>query len=113
MVLSNLYLLCWDYDKLKSIVPLEALPKRKRTDKFPTAFFAGGVVMVAIVVLTVTKGYDVVPRNSFKDCREQFIGTNRTKAGNIFCDCIHTKGEPLDQSLEKYYKLPDDSASVK
>ncbi|GAB4022544.1 hypothetical protein GCM10028808_70400 [Spirosoma migulaei] len=43
MLLANLFLLCWDYDRLKSILPFSAnLTKEKPlTSKFPFLFFGG------------------------------------------------------------------------
>lgn len=114
MVMANLYLLCWDYDKLKYILPFKrtaAMPDRSPqilSNKFPVRFFTGVVATVAIVVLVVTNVYDVVPHNMSSDCEMQFKGTKRTKAGNDFCDCIHKQGKSLDSCLKVYWKTPDD-----
>jgi uncharacterized membrane protein YphA (DoxX/SURF4 family) len=68
MVLANLYLLCWDYDKLKFILPfndpavLNNLPKREViNNKFPAIFFAGVVATVIILVLVITNAYNILP----------------------------------------------------
>ena len=114
MVLANLYLLCWDYHKLKFLLPFyhhatrQLLPKTT-SKKFPTLFFAGVLATVIIVVL-LTVGADFIrPRNTLFDCREQFKGSVRTKAGYNFCDCIHRSGQPLNKCLEEYYKAPNDT----
>ena len=115
MVLANLFLLCWYYDRLKFILPFNqpaaaALSAQNSiSNKFPTAFFAGAAATVALVVLAVTTGIKITPRNTLADCRSQFKGSNRTKAGAEFCDCIHKKGLPLNQSLERYEKASDDA----
>jgi hypothetical protein len=114
MVLANLYLLGWYYDRLKFILPFHQpsatmLPAQASiSNKFPTAFFAGAAATVALVVLLVTTGYEVTPRNTLADCRSQFAGSRRTRAGDEFCDCIHKKGQPLNQALDRYDKAPDD-----
>ena len=115
MVLGDLYLLCWYYDKLKYILPfshhanMDSPPKQKvLSNKFPFAFFSGVVATVIILVLVIRYGFGILPRNTLSDCKQQFKGTNRTTAGAAFCDCIHNQGKPLDQALEQYKKAPDD-----
>ena len=114
MVLACLYLLAWDYHKLKFILPfnhtasLENIPGDQSTDnKFPFAFFAGVGATVGMVVLLIN-AYTVKPHNTFKDCKSQFEGTNRTKAGDDFCSCIHKEGETLNKCMDEYLKAPDD-----
>ena len=116
MVLANLYLLCWDYDKLKFILPFKhpanlnaELKQRSLSNKFLAMFFAGVAATVIILVLVIANAYKIMPRNNLSDCEKQFKGTNRTKAGYNFCDCIHNHGEPLDKCLDEYKKAPDDA----
>jgi len=120
MVLADLYLLCWNYDKLKLILPfnLPAIPSDKQkqeslSNKFPVIFFAGVAATVVLLVLVITFAYKVMPRNTLLDCRAQFIGTNRTEAGYEFCDCIHKYGEPLDSCLSDYNKAPENTIRTK
>ena len=56
----------------------------------------------------IVHSFTVVPRNTLKDCKQQFEGTNRMNAGERFCDCIHKYGYTLDSSLHEYYNTPDD-----
>jgi uncharacterized membrane protein YphA (DoxX/SURF4 family) len=117
MVVANVFMLCWYYDRLKFILPFNqpaaaALPAQNRiSTAFPKAFFAGVVATVILVVVLVTNAFDVMPRNTLADCRSQFKGrrAHRTKAGYEFCDCIHEKGQPLNQSLERYHNAPNDA----
>ena len=115
MVLANLYLLCWDYDKLKFMLPFKETgigtlrPRQQTSDKFPLSFFAGVAGTALFVVMMILIGFTVKPRNTIKDCRQQFIGGNRTIAGYQFCDCIHKYGHPLDSSLEQYFNAPNDN----
>ena len=74
MVLATLYLLCWHYDKLKYILPfkqprtIEANNSKtiKRSNKFPTAFFAGVFITVVAIVFGTNTMYSVMPRNTVK-----------------------------------------------
>ncbi|WP_207496964.1 DoxX family protein [Aridibaculum aurantiacum] len=119
MVLASLFLICWNYDKLKHILPFGAPgtnppPKQSElSNKFPARFFAGVVATVAVIILFIQFGFDIMPRNSSKDCMTQFENTNRTTAGAQFCDCIHNQGQPLDTCLVEYYQTPDDVVDSK
>jgi uncharacterized membrane protein YphA (DoxX/SURF4 family) len=108
MVLANLYLLCWDYDKLKLILPFNhstTLPKPKViSNKFPTILFAGAAATVIILVLVITNVYNIMPRNTLADCKQQCTNSKNPGACNVFCDCIHKKGQPLTKSLDEYNK---------
>jgi len=60
MVLANLYLLCWDYDKLKYLFSFNRsatfsnLVRQKRiSNKFPTIFFTGVIATIVILVLII------------------------------------------------------------
>jgi uncharacterized membrane protein YphA (DoxX/SURF4 family) len=117
MVLANLYLLCWDYDKLKFILPFNhftILPKPKVTsNKFPTMFFAGAAATVIILVLVITTIYNIMPRNALSDCMGQCKDSKNPRACNTFCDCIHEKGQSLTKSLDEYNKALKEPARVK
>lgn len=116
MTLACLFLILWNYDKIKYILPLNhgassqivRVPKTL-DNKFPVSFFLGVIAMIAAIVLFINFGWKIVPRNNLNDCNSQFIGTKRTQAGAIFCDCIHKQGIPLDSAIAKYEKLPNDS----
>jgi len=57
MVLANLYLLCWDYARLKYVLPFGSssdvgkTPNQKMSRKFPWVFFGGVVAVVAAVII--------------------------------------------------------------
>jgi uncharacterized membrane protein YphA (DoxX/SURF4 family) len=107
MVLANLYLLCWNYDKLKFIFPFnhnQEPPPKAVSNKFPVAFFAGVVATVAIVVLVLTNVFDITPRNTLPECAGQCKVSANPKACYNFCDCIHKNGRPLNKCLDEYHK---------
>jgi hypothetical protein len=118
--LGCLFLICWHYDKIKYILPFNQAPvpgvlppQRPYSNKFPVKFFLGVVATVAAIVLFISFGFEVMPRNSSKDCATQFVGTNRTRAGAAFCNCIHKEGRTLDSCLAAYKAAPDDTAREK
>jgi uncharacterized membrane protein YphA (DoxX/SURF4 family) len=119
MVFGCLFLLFWNYDKIKYVLPfhhtiiLPAVPKQKLSNKFPVKFFLAVVATIAAIILFTWFGFDIMPRNSLKDCNSEFVGTNRTKAGARFCDCIHNDGRQLDSCVAEYNKAPDDTNRVR
>ncbi|HEY1038091.1 MAG TPA: DoxX family protein [Bacteroidia bacterium] len=110
MVLANLYILVWNYDRLKYILPFKSsgygiIEKPKTySNKFPFAFFTGVMLTVGLTILLAQYGYDAMPRNSLSDCKKQFENTKNEAAGFKFCECIHTNGKPLDECLEEFEK---------
>ena len=109
MVLANLYLLAWNYDKIRYILPFRQFsdlgivekPKKYST-KFPFLFFLGVVFTVALTILFAHFGYDVMPRNSLSDCKKQFESTKNETVGFAFCECVHQEGQPLNECLKAY-----------
>lgn len=111
MALANLYILVWNYDKLKYILPLKRVPDfgivnkpKKYSNKFPFLFFSGVISTFILIISISFFGHDVMPRNSLSDCKKQFINTKNENAGNAFCDCIHINGKPLDDCLDEFEK---------
>ena len=144
MTLANLFLLGWNYEKWKYILPFNRLPdgkndvqiqegadergffsrygirplymrfrlflKRLFSDKFPFLFFAGVFAAVVICVIGIPSLYSIKPRNTLPQCLRQFKNGSKTKAGEVFCNCIHQNGEPLDKCLSEYFNAPEDAA---
>lgn len=110
MVLANLYLLIWNYDRLRYILPFKRfseygiLPKKpgKFSNKFPILFFTAVATTIILIVAVSLSGYIVMPRNSLTACKAQFINTPKETAGCEFCDCVHKEGKPLNECLEKF-----------
>lgn len=106
MVCAVLYLLCWDYHKLKSILPFSHsesdLPRGDElTRNFPAKFFAGVIAVIFLVVIHTSVVYEILPRNTFNDCISQCSGM-ADMACVGFCECIHKEGNSLRQCLEAF-----------
>ena len=109
MVLANSYVLVWNYDRLKYILPFKKYSNygilqkpKKYNNKFPFIFFTTVVAIVALTVGIFVFGYEVMPRNSLSDCKKQFVNTEKETVGLQFCECIHKKGNALNKCLEEY-----------
>jgi uncharacterized membrane protein YphA (DoxX/SURF4 family) len=156
MTLANLYILGWNYEKWKYILPFNRLANdfhiKKResleidiqssesavrravfsrygihplsarfrvflkqlwNDKFPVYFFAGVFAAVFFFVVVVPDIlYSVKPRNTLPQCLKQFKDNRRLKAGESFCNCIHTNGEPLNKCLNEYNDALEDTSGT-
>lgn len=109
MVLANLFILVWNYDKLKYILPFkksssfQVIEKPKNyNNAFPFAFFTAVVTIVVLIGILSQFGYEAMPKNFYSDCEIQFENTKNVKAGVKFCECIHKNGKPLDQCLKEF-----------
>ncbi len=114
MVLANLYLLAWHYDKLRYILPFNSYSKevslvkpQKYSNKFPFLFSAGVISTMVFFVWFSLFGLEVMPQNSLGDCKSQFTGTDKEVLGYEFCECVHTVGNPLDDCLERLEQLTE------
>ena len=109
MLLANVYLLWWDYDRLKQILPfkrstadIHSANTKPLSNKFPFAFFGGVIAALAAVVVINIFIYDIRPGNSFEECANG-CGGNKSPAPRCeFCDCIYNLGKPLDSCLKAY-----------
>lgn len=111
MVLANLYLLFWNYDRLKFILPGTDVPyeepldiSEKDTYRFPGFFFAVVGATVVCFLLLFIFAHKLMPRNNLPDCEQQFRNSKHQEAGSQFCDCIHQQGRYLHDCLEEYEK---------
>jgi uncharacterized membrane protein YphA (DoxX/SURF4 family) len=110
MLLANLFLLVWDYDRLKYALPFHQLSEDRHvveTRKFPLLFF-GCVLAVAMSVIALNDLlFDIRPGNEEAAC------TNGCKPGDAcqqFCDCIYKQGNPLNACLNEYRRAKEAGA---
>lgn len=111
MVLANLFLLAWNYDRLRFILPFKSFSEiglvqkpEKYSTKFPWLFFSIVFLVIAFVILYAQFGHDLMPRNSLSDCKKQFENTEQQTAGYEFCECIHIHANQLDDCSEAFEK---------
>jgi uncharacterized membrane protein YphA (DoxX/SURF4 family) len=109
MLLANLYLLCWDYERIKYILPFKQsnegiYPTKKKTlsSKFPFGFFGGVFSTVVLVILINIFLFEIRPGNSLVECKNGCLDGKYPRACEKFCDCIYNQGKPLDKCLEEY-----------
>ncbi|HEV8582250.1 MAG TPA: DoxX family protein [Thermoanaerobaculia bacterium] len=106
MLLANLYLLWWDYARLKYVLSLESSSdvdntlNQKTSGKFPLVFFGCVVAAVVSVIVINQFVYDIRPGNSQLECTNGCANN----ACERFCKCIYNEGNPLDRCLEDYRK---------
>lgn len=110
MLLANLYLLCWDYARLKHVLPLASssdvgkTPNQKMSGKFPLIFFGCAVAAVVLVIVINNFVYDIRPGNSQLECTNGCANNARPEACERFCNCIYNESNPLNKCLEEYGK---------
>lgn len=110
MLLANVYLLCWDYARLKYLLPFASsidvgkAPQQKASGKFPWVFFGVVVAVVAAVIVINAVVYDIRPGNSQVECTNGCAYNAHPEACQQFCSCIYNEGNPLDKCLEEYRK---------
>jgi uncharacterized membrane protein YphA (DoxX/SURF4 family) len=110
MLLANLYLLWWDYARLKYILPLASssdagtTPNQKMSGKFPLVFFGCAVAVVVSVIVINIFVYDIRPGNSQLECTNGCANNARPEACERFCNCIYNEGKLLDKCLGEYRK---------
>ena len=109
MLLGSIYLLCWDYDRVKYILPFKrsnatAYPVKKKivSNRFPFLFFGSVILTIASVIIINIFIFDIRPGNSLEECTNGCKGSNYVKSACGFCDCIYNKGRPLDSCLKEY-----------
>lgn len=105
MVLACLFLLIWDYDRIKHVLPFMQPKKDPPVTKKPLGmrlriiFFGGCIALLAIIMGGTFYLFDIIPGNSEEECRNG-CATNPGACG--FCDCIYIEGKPLDSCLAAY-----------
>ena len=113
MVLASLFLLIWDYDRLKYILPF----KQPKTDphvlkkplgmRLRVIFLGGSFAVVAFIIIGTFYLYEIVPGNEEAECRNQCASSKNPAACEIFCNCIYSQGQPLDSCLATFNKAKD------
>jgi uncharacterized membrane protein YphA (DoxX/SURF4 family) len=110
MLLASLFLLIWDYDRLKHILPFKKskrnplLLKRTLGLRLRFIFFSASIAVLAIIIIGTSYLYEITPGNSEAECRNQ---CDKNPGACEFCDCIYKEGKPLDTCLAAFNKVKD------
>ena len=111
MLLANLFLLIWDYDRLKHVLPSRqpkpAPPKlttRHIRLRLRLLFIGGSITLLAFLIKGSSYLYEIGPGNSEEECRGQCNASKNPAACEAFCHCIYEEGRSLDSCLAAYEK---------
>jgi hypothetical protein len=113
LLLASLFLLIWDYDRIKHILPF----KQPKTDppvfkrplgmRLRIIFFGGSIAVLAFIIIGTFYLYEIGPGNSEAECRNQCFSSKNPAACKAFCDCIYNQGQPLDSCLARFDRAID------
>jgi uncharacterized membrane protein YphA (DoxX/SURF4 family) len=115
MLLANLFLLAWDYDRLKYALPFSRHEQDHQvveTNKFPVLFFAFVFATAASVIVINAFLFDIRPGNSEIECTNVCKNSGSPDACKHFCDCIYKQGNPLNVCLTEYQGEKDKNADL-
>jgi uncharacterized membrane protein YphA (DoxX/SURF4 family) len=111
MLLASLFLLVWDYDRLKQVLPLRQAAQDHhgpvRASRLQIWFF--GFVLAAVVSVIAIDDflYPIRPGNEQAECANGCRNSGSQGACKSFCDCIYDDGSPLNRCLDEYRKAKD------
>jgi len=110
LILACLFLLVWDYDRLKYILPFKqskidpVVLRKPLGNRLRIIFFGSCIAVLAIIIIGTFYLYEITPGNSEEECRN---GCAANPGACGFCDCIYKEGKPLDSCLAAYDKAKD------
>jgi len=113
MLLASLFLLIWNYDRLKHILPFKQPKTDPQVLKKPLGkrlrimFFGGSFAVVVLIIVGTFYLHEIGPGNSEAECRNQCASSKNPAACQVFCDCIYKQGQPLDSCLATFDKAKD------
>jgi uncharacterized membrane protein YphA (DoxX/SURF4 family) len=113
MVLASLFLLIWDFDRLKHVLPFKQPKRYPYVIKKPLGirlrivFFASCFGLLTFIIIGTFYLFEIGPGNSEEVCRNQCADSKNPHACETFCDCIYTEGQSLDSCLASFNKAKD------
>lgn len=113
MLLASLFLLIWNYDRLKYILSFKQPKADTPVLKNPLGirlriiFFGGCFAVLAFIIIGTFYLYEIGPGNSEAECRNQCFSSKNPAACEAFCDCIYSQGQPLDSCLARFGEAKD------
>ena len=110
LLLACLFLLIWNYDRLKYLLPYKQ-PKieppvlnKPLGVRLRVVFFGACAALLASVIIGTSYLWEIGPGNSEAECRNQ---CDKNPGACEFCDCIYSQGQPLDSCLANFNQLKD------
>jgi uncharacterized membrane protein YphA (DoxX/SURF4 family) len=113
LLLACLFLLIWNYDRLKYILPYKQPETQPPVLRKPLGmrlriiFFGGSIAILAFLIIGTFYLYEIGPGNSEAECRNQCFSSKNPLACEEFCDCIYNEGKPLDTCLAAFNRAKD------
>ncbi|WP_205748763.1 DoxX family protein [Emticicia sp. CRIBPO] len=113
MILASLFLLIWDYKRLKHLwlsEPPETEPvviKKSLGNRLRVIFFGSSFALIAFIIIGTFYLYEIRPGNSEAECRGQCASGKNPAACETFCNCLYTQGQSLDSCLATFNKAKD------
>ena len=108
MLLANLFLLVWDFDRLQHILPSRRPDKDRyvvdKTSKFPIRFAVGVFLACALVIVVNAFIFEMRPGNSRIECTNGCRDNRYPDACQHFCSCIFDRGDLLNTCLKDFEK---------
>ncbi|WP_018627751.1 hypothetical protein [Niabella aurantiaca] len=110
LLLACLFLLIWNYDRLKYLSPYRQPKVEPYVLKKPfgfrlrVIFFGSCVALLAFVIIGTSYLWEIGPGNSEAECRNQ---CDKNPGACEFCDCIYKEGKPLDSCLAAFNRAKD------
>jgi hypothetical protein len=113
LLLACLFLLIWNYDRLKYLLPYKQPKIKLQVLRKPLGvrlriiFFGSSIALLAFIIMGTFYLWEIGPGNSEAECRSQCFGSKSPTACEGFCDCIYKKGKSLDSCLAAYNRAND------
>jgi hypothetical protein len=113
LLLACLFLLIWNYDRLKYLLPYKQSKIEPPVLKKPLGvrlriiFFGGSIAILGFIIMGTFYLWEIGPGNSEAECKSQCFGSNNPTACEEFCDCIYNKGKSLDSCLAAFNSAKD------
>jgi uncharacterized membrane protein YphA (DoxX/SURF4 family) len=113
LLLACLFLLIWNYDRLKYLLPYkqprieQPVLRRPLGIRLRILFFGGSIAILAFIIIGTFYLWEMVPGNSEAECRSQCSGSKNPLACEEFCDCIYKYGKLLDSCVAAFNRAKD------
>ncbi len=113
LLLASLFLLIWNYDRLKYLLfckqPKIEPPVLKKPlgIRLRIIFIGGSIAILTFIIIGTSYLWEIGPGNSEAECSNQCFGSKNPVACEEFCDCIYKYGKPLDSCLAAFDKTKD------